>query len=46
MKEEERDSATSRKFLELMAEIEELRSTVIKKNIIIERMRFHQANDS
>jgi hypothetical protein len=28
-------------MLDLMAEIEELRSSVVKKNIIIEKIKFH-----
>jgi hypothetical protein len=41
LKEEEKESGAGRKLLELMSEIEELRSTVVKKNIKIEQMKFH-----
>lgn len=48
MRDEEKDSGASRKMLELMGEIEELRTSLTKKNILIERLRFHkeQAEDS
>jgi hypothetical protein len=44
MREEEKDSGASRKLLDLMGEIEELRSSIVKKNIIIEKIKYHEVD--